>query len=195
MNNTKILTYVLGVVALGMTYYLVNFIYSDIETKKNIAEVEQQVKEKLMIIREAEQAYQATNGKFTSDWDKLTSFINEGRLYIIQRKPEIIPLGYGVDSIIMHIDTLDAVNVKDSLFSAVKYPNLDISRLAYVPGSEKKFNIFADKIQKSGVTVDVIEVVDSDPVDKTRKEDDDRRNRRPLRFGSRTEITTTGNWE
>ncbi len=195
MNNTKILTYVLGVVALGLAYYLVHFIYSDIETKRNIAEVEQQVKEKLMIIREAEQAYQATNGQFTSDWDKLTSFINEGKLYIVQKKPEIIPLGYGVDSIIMHIDTLDAVNVKDSLFSAAKYPELDIDRLAYVPGSEKKFNIFADRIQKSGVTVDVIEVVDSDPVDKTRKEDDERRNRRPLRFGSKTEITTTGNWE
>ena len=68
MNNTKILTYGLGVVALLMAAYLVNFIYSDIETKRNIAEVEQQVKEKLKIIREAEQAYQATNGQFTSDW-------------------------------------------------------------------------------------------------------------------------------
>lgn len=195
MNNTKILTYVLGVVALGMAYYLVNYIYSDIETKKNIAEVEQQVKEKLMIIRDAENAYQATNGKFTSDWNKLESFINDGKLYIIQKKQEIIPLDYGEDSIIVHLDTLDEVNVKDSLFPAKKYADLDISKLAFVPGSDKKFNIFADKIQKSGVTVDVIEVVDSDPIDKTRKEDADRRNRKPLRFGSRTEITTTGNWE
>ena len=43
--------------------------------------------------------------------------------------------------------------------------------------------------------IDVIEVRDTDPVDPTRKEDNDGRNRKPLRFGSRTDVTTSGNWE
>jgi len=67
--------------------------------------------------------------------------------------------------------------------------------LALAPDSDKKFEIWADEINKSGVTVDVIEVVDPDPIDKTRKDDSDFKNRRRLRFGSRTEITTAGNWE
>lgn len=194
MNLTKILTYVFLVVAIGLAAYLVNLIYSDIESKRHIAEIEARVVEKLKIIREAEIAYQAVHGQYTSDWDKLISFINNGKIYVIERKEEIIPLDYGADSLVVHVDTLDAVNVRDSLFSTTKYPDLIIEELPMIPESNKKFEIFADKITKSGVTVDVIEVRDVDPIDKTRKEDSDIKNRKPLRFGSRTEITTSGNW-
>lgn len=194
MNLTKILTYVFLVIAIGLAAYLVNLIYSDIESKRRIAEVEARVVEKLKMIREAQIAYQAVHGQYTSDWDKLISFINNGKIYVVERREEIIPLDYGADSLVVHVDTLDAVNVKDSLFSRIKYPNLVIEDLPLIPESNKKFEIFADKITKSGVTVDVIEVRDVDPIDKTRKEDSEIKNRRPLRFGSRTEITTSGNW-
>lgn len=194
MNLTKILTYVFLVIAIGLAAYLVNLIYSDIESKRRIAEIESRVVEKLKMIRAAEIAYQAVHGQYTSDWDKLISFINEGKIYVIQRREEIIPLDYGADSLYVHVDTLDAVNVRDSLFSRAKYPDLIIEELPMIPESDKKFEIFADKITKSGVTVDVIEVRDVDPIDKTRKEDSEIKNRKPLRFGSRTEITTSGNW-
>ena len=194
MNLTKILTYVFLVIAIGLAAYLVNLIYSDIESKRRIAEVEAEVVKKLKMIREAQMAYQAVHGQYTSDWDKLISFINSGKIYVIERREEIIALDYGADSLVVHVDTLDAVNVRDSLFSQAKYPNLIIENLPIIPESGKKFEIFADKITKSGVTVDVIEVKDVDPIDKTRKEDSDIKNRRPLRFGSRTEITTSGNW-
>ena len=194
MNLTKILTYVFLVIAIGLAAYLVNLIYSDIESKRRIAEVEARVVEKLKMIREAQIAYQAVHGQYTSDWDKLISFINNGKIYVVERREEIIPLDYGADSLVVHVDTLDAVNVRDSLFSRIKYPNLVIEDLPLIPESNKKFEIFADKITKSGVTVDVIEVRDVDPIDKTRKEDSEIKNRRPLRFGSRTEITTSGNW-
>lgn len=194
MNLTKILTYVFLVIAIGLAAYLVNLIYSDIESKRRIAEIEARVVEKLKMIRSAEIAYQAVHGQYTSDWDKLISFINEGKIYVIQRREEIIPLDYGADSLYVHVDTLDAVNVRDSLFSRAKYPELIIEELPLIPESDKKFEIFADKITKSGVTVDVIEVRDIDPIDKTRKEDSEIKNRKPLRFGSRTEITTSGNW-
>lgn len=194
MNVTKILTYVFLAIALGMAYYLINFIYSDIQYKKQIAIVEAEVVEKLKIIRQAEVAYQAVNGQYTSDWNSLKEFMKNGKLYVIQSKEELIPLGYGRDSLVIHVDTLDIVNVRDSLFSLAKYPELNIDEISKIPNSEKEFAIFADKIVKSGVTVDVIEVRDVDPFDKTRTEDHDIKNRKPLRFGSKSEITISGNW-
>ena len=96
----------------------------------------------------------------------------------------------------MHIDTLGTVNVYDSLFSRNRYPHLDLDRLKYIPGTDNKvFDLFADEIVKGGVTVDVVEVRDTAPVNPNRKETNEARNRQPLRFGSRTEVTTAGNWE
>lgn len=75
-------------------------------------------------------------------------------------------------------------------------PNVDLSRLAYVPGYDNvKFDIYADEIEKGNVFVDVIEVRNPRPFDPTRSEDSEFANRRPLRFGSRTNVTTSGNWE
>jgi len=75
-------------------------------------------------------------------------------------------------------------------------PNTDVSQLPYVPGYEDtKFLIYADEIERSGVMIDVIEVVNPKPIDPTRKESNEIRNRKPLRFGSRTDVTTGGNWE
>ena len=74
-----------------------------------------------------------------------------------------------------------------------KYPNItDISRLPIIPGSGKKFIIYANKILKSGVPVDVFEVKDSDPINPARRAN---HNENALRVGSRDEVTTSGNWE
>ncbi|MBL6445531.1 hypothetical protein JMN32_04380 [Fulvivirga sp. 29W222] len=75
-------------------------------------------------------------------------------------------------------------------------PNVNIDRLAYVPGyGDVKFEIYAAEVDKSGALVDVIEVVNPKPFDPTRKEDADAKNKKPLRFGSKTDVTTSGNWE
>lgn len=191
MNITKILTVVFYLVSIGLAYILVSGISHDIEQEKIVKSVEAKVINKLMQIRDAEIAYQAANGSFTSDWNKLISFVDTGAIYITERKETIIRLDYGADSIHVEIDTLGSVPVKDSLFSSGFQPN----RLSYVPDSEKQFKIWADKINKSGVMIDVIEVVDPDPVDPTRNEENEIKNRKPLRFGSRTDVTTAGNWE
>jgi hypothetical protein len=68
----------------------------------------------------------------------------------------------------------------------------DISRLAYIPGTEKKFDIFADKINRSGVWIDVFEVKDVSPVNPERRKNN---NEKALRVGSRTDVTIAGNWE
>lgn len=74
-------------------------------------------------------------------------------------------------------------------------PDVDLTRLAYKPGTETKFDIFVGKVDRSGVLVDVIEVKDPSPDNPFRSEANDAKNRKPLRFGSRTDVSTSGNWE
>jgi len=75
-------------------------------------------------------------------------------------------------------------------------PNINLDRLAYVPGyDDVKFEIYADEVTKGNVQVDVIEVRNTRPFDPTRSEGNEATNRKPLRFGSRTDVTTAGNWE
>lgn len=75
-------------------------------------------------------------------------------------------------------------------------PNTNIDRLAYVPGyKDVKFEIYAAEVDKGGTLVDVIEVRNPRPVNPARSEEEDARTRKPLRFGSKTDVTTTGNWE
>jgi biotin carboxyl carrier protein len=74
-----------------------------------------------------------------------------------------------------------------------KYPlNTNISRLPYIPGTDKKFDIFADEINRSGVWIDVFEVKDINPVNPERRKNN---NEKALRVGSRTDVTIAGNWE
>ncbi len=74
-----------------------------------------------------------------------------------------------------------------------KYPDItDVSRLPIIPGSGKKFEIYANKILKSGVPVDVFEVKDVAPINPERRAN---HNENALRVGSRTDVTTSGNWE
>jgi len=74
-------------------------------------------------------------------------------------------------------------------------PNIDIKTLSKVPGSDKEFDIFVGKIDRNGVKVSVIEVKDPAPINPERKESNEAKNRKPLRFGSKTDVNTAGNWE
>lgn len=74
-------------------------------------------------------------------------------------------------------------------------PNIDISRIGYKPGTAVPFDIFVGKVDKSGLKVQVIEVKDPKPDNPVRKESNEQKARKPLRFGSRTDVSTSGNWE
>lgn len=196
MNTTKILSIVVLIVALGLGYYLFHSIKTDIDTTQRIAATEARVINKLKMIREAQIAFQKVNGRYAGQWDELIAFVDTGSFYITERHETIIPLDYGADSVYVEIDTIGTVSVKDSIFSSQKYPNFDLASLPLIPGTDgKKFDIWADKIDKAGVKVDVVEVRDIAPVNPARKETNEIYSRKPLRFGSRTNITTSGNWE
>ena len=71
---------------------------------------------KLKMIRDAEVAYLGSNGKYTSNFDSLISFIDTGSIYITQRREEIEMLAYGAEKVTIIIDTIGKVSVKDSVF-------------------------------------------------------------------------------
>lgn len=197
MDRTKVLSLVFFVVAIGLAFYLIWSIRFSIKEEERIARAEDQIIQQLKLIREAEIAYLSVNGQYTSDWDNLINFIDSGNFYLIERTEKVFQLSYGADSISVTIDTLGTVPVKDSLFTVDKWPNFSLSTFAYVPGVDPatKFNLWADRITKGGVDVNVIEVFNPSPVDPDRDEESEYNTRKPLRFGSRTSVTTAGNWE
>jgi len=243
---------------------LVKNIKSKIDDDKIIDRQEQTVIYKLKMIRDAEVAYLSTNGKYTGDFDTLISFIDTGSIYITQRREEIKMLAYGAEEVILIIDTIGQVSVKDSVFvvresmfclapgtvqelnlsegSTIKRGDVvatilsdkgktiklkapynatveripvregqqvtatnalaylsynrisNITNLPYLPGSKNKdkFELFAGKVTKGNVVVDVFEAKDTKPVNPMRRK---KKNKNALRVGSRTQVSIAGNWE
>ena len=84
------------------------------------------------------------------------------------------------------------INYSEYVFN----PNTDLRTIGQVPGTEgKMFDIFASRVDKGGLKVDVIEVKDPQPRNPARKESNEHKARKPLRFGSRIDVSTAGNWE
>lgn len=191
MNLTKILTLAFFLLAMLVGYFLYDGINNTIEDGKEIERVESIVKAKLGIIRDAQIVYQSVVGDYADTWEKLIAFADTGTIYLIQRREVITMLAYQQEKSEFFYDTLGSVLVKDSIFAA----GFDVTTLPNLPHSAGKyFSLYAKDSIRSGVSVDYIEVVDTYPFDRTRKDDADIENRRPLRFGSRTDITTSGNW-
>uniref|UniRef100_UPI004047F6A4 hypothetical protein n=1 Tax=Roseivirga sp. TaxID=1964215 RepID=UPI004047F6A4 len=193
MNLTKIITAVIFIGAIVLGYYLYEGINSTIEKAKEIERVENTVKAKLELIRDAQVAYQGAYGDYADTWEKLISFVDSGKIWLIQRTEKITQLSYGAEKSEFIYDTLGFRTVRDSLFNI---PNFDPTSLPRLPHSpDKFFSLYAKDSIRSGVSVDYIEVVDTYPFDRSRTEDNEIENRRPLKFGSRTEITLAGNWQ
>lgn len=270
--KTRIFSIAFLVIAIGLFSFLVLRIKGTIDEEARIKQSEQLIIEKLMLIRDAEKAYQGIYGEYTSNWDTLINFIEYGQYPITKRTEEIIELAYGADSSVVKIDTLEIIPAKEYIFedkhnvyvtaegSFVEYlvspgqyivkgskiytminaltgkrvdqvaketgrigdiaslsegskiekgqllfimteelydPNTDISQLPYIPFTSpaRKFDIYAERIERNRLMVNVIEVRDISPMNPLRSEDNEANSRKPLRFGSRTEVTTAGNWE
>ena len=194
MNNLKLYTYGTLIFAAGLAFYLVNSIKFSIDEEARINSAESKVIDKLKLIREAQIAFQSVNGRYASEWDSLYNFVQNGKIFLIQRREETVLLDYGAEETTLYLDTLGSISVIDSLFSS--YSNFNASELINVPGRNNiQFEMWASKIEKGGVQVDVVEVRNPKPFDPDRKESNEANINKPLRFGSRTSITTAGNWE
>jgi hypothetical protein len=124
----------------------------------------------------------------------LKTFIQTGEIFLVQRTETTKLLDYGAEEIKVSFDTLGSVSVMDSLFSAKKFPDLNLDLLPVVPGSGgKQFEFFADKIEKTGgYMVNVFEIRDPSPLNPDRRANN---NEKALRVGSRTDASTEGNWK
>ncbi len=93
----------------------------------------------------------------------------------------------------------DAISKGKVLIAYTDYifnPNIDLTKLGEVPDNPGiMFNIITKRIDRNGFMVDVIEVVDPKPINPGRKESNEQKSRKPLRFGSLTDVSTSGNWE
>jgi len=116
MNLTKILTVVLLAASLYLGYYLYSGVQQVIDDRALIETSETSVIERLKLIREAESVYQEQFRKYTSSWDTLARFIENGKVPILQRREEIKQKAYGGEEVVVHIDTLGFVSAKDRIF-------------------------------------------------------------------------------
>ena len=119
------------------------------------------------------------------------------QLYSLQAKDKLFKVRSPYEGVVteLHVGRNSRVN-KGALIAEMvryKYPiTTDITRLPYIPGTNMKFDIFADEINRSGVWIDVFEVKDVNPVNPERRKN---KNEKALRVGSRTDVTIAGNWE
>ena len=264
MGITRVLSIFFFVAAIALAVVLVRNIKSKIDEDEQIDRQEQLVINKLKMIRDAEIAYLATNGRYTGSFDTLISFIDTGSIYITQRSEEIKMLAYGAEEVTITIDTIGKVSVKDSVFvvreqllnlaegtvqnfnlrvgSSIKKGDLvatilsnsgktvrinapysatvekvsakegqqiaankglaqlsykrigNIQNIPLIPESKGKlkFDLFAGKVTKGNVVVDVFEAKDVQPVNPARRKN---KNENALKVGSRTEVSVAGNWE
>jgi hypothetical protein len=193
MNLSKVLSLIFFASALVLGYFLYKSVDDDVKAKERIALVEAAVIEKLQMLRDAELAYQASNGKYADNWNDLKQFIQNGKIWLVQRTETTKLLEYGKEEITVEFDTLGSVPVIDSLFNDRKYPDFNIETLAIVPGSGgKQFEFFADKVERNSYQIDVFEVRDPFPVNPNRRLNN---NETALKVGSRTDASTEGNWK
>lgn len=194
MNLTKVLSLVFFAVAAFLGYLLWKGVDDVVEEEKRIARLEAATIEKLEMLRDAQLAYQASNGKYASTWDSLKMFIEDGTIWMVQRTETTKLLDYGAEEITVVYDTLGSVGVMDSLFNERKYPDFNIALLPVVPGSGgKQFEFFADKVEKTGgYLVNVFEIRDPSPINPDRRLNN---NEKALKVGSRTDASTEGNWK
>lgn len=114
------------------------------------------------------------------------------------RVEEFTFLENGTISSLADVKPGDKVTRGQTLITFWEYqfnPNLDVKTLNIAPESNKEFEIFTDRVNRSGVWVNIIHVMDPDPINPERSTGNEAKNRQPLQFGSKTDVNTGGNWE
>jgi hypothetical protein len=193
MTLNRILSIVFLLGALGLGYMLFRSVDDVMQEEKRIAATEARIIEKLQMLRDAQTAYIASNGEYAGNWNDLRNFIQNGKIWLVQRSETTTLLEYGKEEITVTLDTLGSVNVVDSLFNERKYPNFNLENLQVVPGSGgKEFEFFADKVERNQRQIPVFEIRDPAPINPKRRVNN---KEKALRVGSRTDSSTSGNWE
>ena len=161
------------------------------------------VKERLIHIRDAQEAYKSVNKRYTGDFDTLIDFIKNGNLVLLKKsnntptllrdslpERELIKRGFII------IDT-GYINVMDSVFKNVF--DFKPDNLPFIPFSDPKikFTIQADIISRGNIKVPVFEVVADKNIylQGLKKQYINQEKVISLQVGSLSEPIKDGNWE
>jgi hypothetical protein len=187
-----IIQIVLAILSLVLVYFIYNGIQGPIRFKTELEKRREVVVDKLKDIREAQIAYRNINGRFTTSFDTLADFINNGEIPIIMLTADPEDTTYTI----MFADTVGFALVRDSIFK--NRENFKPHELKYIPFSDGvEFEMQAGTTIRGNVNVNVIEVFAANKyflkgleLKKNHMDPED-----GLKFGSMYEPTTDGNWE
>ena len=187
-----ILQIALIAISLVLAYLIYDGIQGPIKFKAELEHKKEVVVNRLKDIREAQVAYRNVFGKYTSGFDTLIDFIENGQIPIIKLTAD----PNDTTLTIMFLDTMGYASGRDSIFG--KRENFNPKDLMYIPYSDgQKFEMSAGITEKGGVSVNVVEVFAAHKyflkgldLKKNHIDPED-----GLKFGSMTDPTTDGNWE
>lgn len=163
--------------------------------------------ERLQQIRDIQIEYRKIHGSYTSDFDTLKTFFNEGLMPVVFKEGsnDTLTEERAIELNLIKIDTT-YVLYKDTMFTEVE--GFDIAKINIVPFTNGKveFNMAADTIKRPTFDVFVFEVKtymkdylsdiknaelrDNEILERIKKDLFE-----GLKIGSMTEPSTTGNWE
>lgn len=200
-KNLTIINIVLAIVAVFLTYLVIDSIRQPVVFDNSKKEREVKIVQSLKDIRSTQGLFKENYNRYTANFDSLIEFIRVGELPVVNIVPD--PNDTTFTKTIN--DTVGYVKVLDSLFK--DRPNFNVNELRYVPFSDPKqeFEIQAGYIMRGGMNVPVFEVkthyktyligLDEQRIRNEAKQREDLNKYPGLKVGSMTEPSTDGNWE
>ncbi len=190
-----------------LVYFVINSIMAPVRFNKQKKIREFKVIERLKEIRTAQLTYKSVYGQYSSSFDTLIDFVNNGELPIVLKKGTVPDSLTTEEALELGLITRDTtmIFVKDSLFKNIE--NFVIENIQYIPFTDKKakFTLAAGKIERSSVMVPVFEAMvhndvilqglDRQMVRNLNQKLEDIEKYPGLKVGSMIEPSTDGNWE
>jgi hypothetical protein len=208
MNKKRALEFFLWVLSIFFATQIYSSINGPIKFNRVKNERYAKVIDRLKDIKTAQIAHKDVRGFYANNFDSLVSFIDTGIFTLLEKRDSSYleyDRTYRIDMLkeVTVVDTLGFVPVRDSLFGN----NDSYKMMANVPinGTDAKFSIQADIIDKNGYQVPVFEVKvkkdvilfdqNKDLLDQENKVISvDGVNGTEIILGSMTEVSTNGNW-
>lgn len=208
MNKKRALEFFLWVLSIFFATQIYSSINGPIKFNRVKNERYAKVIDRLKDIKKAQIAHKDVRGFYANNFDSLVSFIDTGIFTLLEKRDSSYleyDRTYRIDMLkeVTVVDTLGFVPVRDSLFGN----NDSYKMMANVPinGTDAKFSIQADIIDKNGYQVPVFEVKvkkdvilfdqNKDLLDQENKVISvDGVNGTEIILGSMTEVSTNGNW-
>ena len=208
MNKKRALEFFLWVLSIFFATQIYSSINGPIKFNRVKNERYAKVIDRLKDIKTAQIAHKDVRGFYANNFDSLVSFIDTGIFTLLEKRDSSYleyNRTYRIDMLkeVTVVDTLGFVPVRDSLFGN----NDSYKMMANVPinGTDAKFSIQADIIDKNGYQVPVFEVKvkkdvilfdqNKDLLDQENKVISvDGVNGTEIILGSMTEVSTNGNW-